>query len=1048
MVQAGNHALNYPTYAFRHLPLFRRSPRTPRSIPRRRPPASRPPRRTCLRRAQLGAVRTSPGVADWPDAVADGMLSNAGNIELWDYLGTEQRLRLPQPLAQPGEHAGRRSRQRHRPDDRGARRRLGARLPRAGVRDGQPRDDRLLGHQCGAAGERHAAGRLQRHADVPERRHARRHQLRRHRVGPGQRLDPVVRGLARPGEHGAGEPPRHARLRHRRGADHGDRRQRAHRGSHRRRPGRGSRGFVRREQPGRQDRLPFRATACSLSAACKPRKSLPAISRSARAATPRCSRRWRPAPTARQASRSAARFEVLAGGTARFTGTLGAPMVQVDAGSGGLNGGTLSGGGTLSALGGGSILNNGTIEAVADLTLGLQRLSVTNNVTGTGTLAIDAGATLLLGGSVASTQAIQFAPNTAAQFANGPYSPSTLVLAAPLYMFGAISGFTFADRLVLEGVTAVVGPGSLTGYNSATQTLTIQQQAGPTLTYSLAGSAPGDLAAYDLNVNSQNGQTIISFVSPTIGAGRAEPRGARRAGGRRRGAGPGAQHRPQHAEAVTDGPRRQHPGHRRAERGVRHALRRQRQRQYQRQRQQHRLDRALRHAGRRRAQPADADLQGGGRGNHHIDLFVSDWAGISTTATIPVFNNAAPLQFNWNNANGGSFGDIANWTAAPHSAPPGGANIASFGAGTYTVSGDGAVAQIVAKGTTTLTGQVTAQGRGGLAMSVDGGGALTLAGGAQLTVEQEAIVGEAGQGLLVVMGGALDLSGPAAANALVIGQQSGSSGTVVNLEQITASGTVIVGGAGTGALELLGVAVERFGRRRRHRPVRRRPGQRDGERRRMDERRPAHRRRRRHRLAADQRHVGRHHRPGDGLQCHDRQPGRRPGLGHAQRRRVPGRQCRGGLQHPGRGRRAAPASSRSKAAARSPSASPRAPSPTTTASSWWAASRAARAASASAATARCWSTAMPPSAPRQGVRGVRQQCRRERPRSRARSRSARAPTTSPCSRCWERSASPAPARSRWAAATPPCAPAPSTSPRVERSPARARCRAWAAAIAR
>ena len=208
-------------------------------------------------------------------------------------------------------------------------------------------------------------------------------------------------------------------------------------------------------------------------------------------------------------------LEVAAGGTARFTGTLGAPIVQVDAGSGGLNGGTLSGGGTLSALGGGPIVNNGTIEAVADLTLGLQRLSLTNNVTGAGTLAIDAGATLLLGGQVESTQAIQFAPNTAAQFANGPYSPSTLVLAAPLYMFGAISGFTFADRLVLEGVTAVTGPGSLTGYNSATQTLTVQQQAGPTLGYSLAGSAPGDLAAYDLNVNSQNGQTIISFVSPT-----------------------------------------------------------------------------------------------------------------------------------------------------------------------------------------------------------------------------------------------------------------------------------------------------------------------------------------------------------------------------------------------------------------------------------------------------------------------------------------------------------------------------------------------------
>jgi hypothetical protein len=305
-------------------------------------------------------------------------------------------------------------------------------------------------------------------------------------------------------------------------------------------------------------------------------------------------------------------FEVLAGGTARFTGTLGAPVVQVDAASGGSNGGTLSGGGTLSALGGGSIVNNGRSRLVR-IHAGAAALSVTNT-TGTGTLAIDAGATLPLGGTVASSQAIQFAPNTAAQFANGPYSPSTLVLAAPLYMFGAISGFTFADRLVLQGVTAVVGPGSLTRYTSATQTLTIQQQAGPTLTYSLAGSAPGDLAAYDLNINSQGGQTVVSFVRrhrPVAPSSQ-----ARRAGGRRRGGGPGAQHRPQHAGALTDGPRCQHPGHRRADRGVRHALGRQRQRQYRHQRQQHQLDRALRHAGRGRAQPADADLQGGGRGNH------------------------------------------------------------------------------------------------------------------------------------------------------------------------------------------------------------------------------------------------------------------------------------------------------------------------------------------------------------------------------------------------------------------------------------------------
>ena len=406
-------------------------------------------------------------------------------------------------------------------------------------------------------------------------------------------------------------------------------------------------------------------------------------------------------------------FEVLAGGTARFTGTLGAPVVQVDAASGGSNGGTLSGGGTLSALGGGSIVNNGTIEAVADLTLGLQRLSVTNNVTGTGTLAIDAGATLLLGGSVASTQAIQFAPNTAAQFANGPYSPSTLVLAAPLYMFGAISGFTFADRLVLQGVTAVVGPGSLTRYTSATQTLTIQQQAGPTLTYSLAGSAPGDLAAYDLNINSQGGQTVVSFVSPTttpVAPSLKVPVALEGAAGvavqvpnivlNTPGPSPtGPAVSTLVTVAMTAASGTLSAGNDNGNTGINGnntssiAL-------------SGTLDAVERSL-------QTLTYKATAAGTTHIDLFVRDWAGISTTATIPVFNNAAPLQFNWNNANGGSFGDIANWTAAPHSAPPGGGNIASFGAGTYTVSGDGAVAQIVAKGTTTLTGQVTAQGRGG-----------------------------------------------------------------------------------------------------------------------------------------------------------------------------------------------------------------------------------------------------------------------------------------------------------------------------------------------
>ena len=68
------------------------------------------------------------------------------------------------------------------------------------------------------------------------------------------------------------------------------------------------------------------------------------------------------------------------------------------------------------------------------------------------------------------------------------------------------------------------------------------------------------------------------------------------------------------------------------------------------------------------------------------------------------------------------------------------------------------------------------------------------------------LVGRTGTGLLLVSGGALAVGGASSAESFVIGQQSGSTGTVLNLEQISASGTVVVGGAGTGTLELLGVA--------------------------------------------------------------------------------------------------------------------------------------------------------------------------------------------------------------------------------------------------
>ena len=191
-----------------------------------------------------------------------------------------------------------------------------------------------------------------------------------------------------------------------------------------------------------------------------------------------------------------------------------------------------------------------------------------------------------------------------------------------------------------------------------------------------------------------------------------------------------------------------------------------------------------------------------------ITITASNYATTTGSATIDVSNNYASLQFDWTGADGDSFSDPSNWSATVGGGTllPGGTNVAAFGAGTYTVSGDGAVGQMQVTGTTTLTGQVTVQGRDVVGLLVDSGGALTLAGGAVLTVQAQAIVGGAGQGLVTLMGGALALTGTLS-NALVIGQTAGSNGTVLNLEQITANGAVVVGAGGIGTLDLLGVAA-------------------------------------------------------------------------------------------------------------------------------------------------------------------------------------------------------------------------------------------------
>src|SRR6185503_10278170 len=93
------------------------------------------------------------------------------------------------------------------------------------------------------------------------------------------------------------------------------------------------------------------------------------------------------------------------------------------------------------------------------------------------------------------------APNTSAQLGQNPYTPSTLVLAAPPTI-ATMTGFTYADRIVLSGVT--VSSASYAG-----STLRVLTSAGATLTYTLTG----DLAGLTLDASAAS-QGIIQFDPP------------------------------------------------------------------------------------------------------------------------------------------------------------------------------------------------------------------------------------------------------------------------------------------------------------------------------------------------------------------------------------------------------------------------------------------------------------------------------------------------------------------------------------------------------
>ena len=492
-------------------------------------------------------------------------------------------------------------------------------------------------------------------------------------------------------------------------------------------------------------------------------------------------------------------FSVATGSSSYFSGTLTANEIEN-------NGGTIRGNGTLDATGGNAITNTGTIEAVADFTLGSQRLVISDDLSGTGNLTIDAGATLVLNGAV-NDQTVTFVANSNVQLAQYPYSPSTLVLTEPANFAGSkIEGFTFADRLVLENVTLSGGA----SYD------------GTTLTVNLAGSTPtftfsGDLTGLDPYAFQSGTSVIVTFVAPTIGVapGVFAP-GASTAGtpGRLRGANgtevlvPDIVLKTPLAEGVSHGT-------------ATYSLT------------------VEATSGIVAIEPFKTEHSGGtttvtipnvatttptslattlaqvqqylqtltyqARNSTTDTITITiNGPGGSGSTTIDVTNVPVSGAFEWNAVGSADFGDFGSWNVG--TTPPGGSNVALFDTGNHTATGDGAVGQIFNYGTTTLTGNVTAQGIGDLAAVVDRGGALTLTGGAVLSAQQQAIVGRTGQGLLVVAGAAMVMDGPATQEALFIGQQAGSIGTVLNLELITALGTVVVGGAGTGTLELLGVA--------------------------------------------------------------------------------------------------------------------------------------------------------------------------------------------------------------------------------------------------
>ncbi len=409
-------------------------------------------------------------------------------------------------------------------------------------------------------------------------------------------------------------------------------------------------------------------------------------------------------------------LSVQTGSSTSFSGTLSANTINNA-------GGTIRGNGTLDATGSTSIINTGTIEAVADYTLGSQRLVVSDNLTGAGTLTIDAGATLVLNGT-ANTQTVNFVANSATQLAQYPYSPSMLVLKdAAGFTASTINGFTFADRLVLENVTLSGTPTYAGGV------LTVNQASGPPLIFSMP-DPDGHLTGLSVQAATPapGAPVVISFVG-SVAPGVFAP-GASTAGATGTLHGTAGGVRVLVPDVVVQAPLASGVSPGAATYSVTIEA----------------------NIGIVRVNGFDTDFVSGGtvtrviipnvatttattnattlaqieqylqtltyeaRGlaADQITVTVTDTSARSGAAAINVTNTNVSGAFEWQPAPGSTdFTDPANWTVG--TTAPGGGNVALFTAGDHTATGNGAVGQLINLGTTTLTGNIVAQGIGGLA---------------------------------------------------------------------------------------------------------------------------------------------------------------------------------------------------------------------------------------------------------------------------------------------------------------------------------------------